>query len=405
MTRPLDALKLPGVLYFASGANRVGEIWGLTLAGLGVGLAAPEVMSARTEGDALDADAFRPGVLEAVALDDDRPVFVDSGAFSEVRFGANGPEVVRPMTDEDWARVFALYQRLAWRSAPGRLSVVAPDRIGDQAVTLERVARYAGELANLDALGARVLFPVQKGGRAMADFFWDACELVGFEMTPAIPMKKDATSLDDLEAFLRAVKPARVHLLGLGPRSRSFGAVLELVARVSPGTAVQCDSVALRSLVGRTNGPGKGPRALTAAADRMAAQWPTLGPTHRKALAVASLASSPEPSPAAAASLEENEPAQHAPERTDHVDQDREPSRGREVRPSRRPMGRGDRRRRLRLRPADSASEGYLGQRARPRGARREDEGRADRAAPMALLSVRDDPASVGCEQTDILKR
>jgi hypothetical protein len=31
---------------------------------------------------------------------------------------------------------------------------------------------------------------------------------------------------------------------------------------------VTCDSVLIRTMVGRSNGPNKGPRALTAAADR-----------------------------------------------------------------------------------------------------------------------------------------
>ena len=65
--------------YFVSGSNHAGEIRGLSLAGLNVGVAAPE----------LNAAAERElGRLAGTGL----KVFVDSGAFGEITF-ENGPRL------------------------------------------------------------------------------------------------------------------------------------------------------------------------------------------------------------------------------------------------------------------------------------------------------------------------
>ena len=247
---PLDAFQVPSILYFASGSNRVPVLDGFGRAGLPIGVAAPEVLARR--------GGFRPGVLEAIQRHPERPVFVDSGAFSEVCFKSGAPRVVRPMGAEQWRRVFELYFEIVRASRRGRVSIVAPDRVGDQAVTLERLARHAGELLELHELGAVVLLPVQRGELSAADFYRRACDVVGFEMVPAIPMKKKATSTADAARFLEAVKPARVHLLGKGPRSRDWRKLLEALRAASPTTT---QTACLRPLLQRRKTP-RSPRPI-----------------------------------------------------------------------------------------------------------------------------------------------
>ena len=293
------------VTYFASGSNRTGEIRGLDRAGLHLGICALEVTrKAVQRWGALDMPRLVDAVRELLGTEHSR-IFVDSGAFSEVRFGAQGPEVVRPMGRAEWSKVFGLYAALAGSMGlRDRLYLVAPDRVGCQATTLDRLREWGFDLRTLALNGASILIPVQKGGRGMADFYraeleavldGDTSPLVVDQMLPAIPMKKDATSVEELRAFVREVQPRRIHLLGIGPRSRRFEAALAAVVEEAPGCEVLCDSVALRSLVGRSNGAGGGPRALTAAMDEIQAAAPELDAQEARARAIVSIAGEPEP--------------------------------------------------------------------------------------------------------------
>lgn len=242
-----------GVTYFASGTNAGAEILGFADCGINVGVAVHEL---------------RAGALEALEslAGSGIKVFADSGAFSEIGFGPSGPFVEAPISPAEWDRRLGVYERLARALGPA-LHVVAPDMVAFQAETLGRLERYAPRVRAIAELGAIVLVPCQKGALSLADFHARAAAILGIDFVPAIPMKKDATSTADLVAFLAAVRPSRVHLLGLGPRSPRFAEVIAATRAASPATEVLCDSVVITALVGRSNGAGGGPRALTAAQD------------------------------------------------------------------------------------------------------------------------------------------
>jgi hypothetical protein len=179
------------------------------------------------------------------------------------------------MTDRHWSRVLGLYRRLG--AALGRqLSAVAPDRVGCQTTTLARLAAYRSELRELHAMGVRVLLPVQRGAMSQADFYWAACDVLGFAPVPALPCKKAATSAQEAAAFACAVydlaspgwaPPRTIHLLGLGARNRRAAEYLGAIAGAAPGVQIQMDAVVITALAGRANGPGGKPRVLTAAND------------------------------------------------------------------------------------------------------------------------------------------
>ena len=239
-------------LYFASGTNRPAEIRGFAGIRHPIGVAAPE----------LSEEAIRE--LEALS-GEGIPVFVDSGAFSEVEFSAAGPVVVRPITHEDWLSRLGLYRRLA-RALGSALHVVAPDMVGNQAITLERLTRYRREIAELAELGAVVLVPIQKGDLNQAEFHAQVSRVLAeVAWTPALPCKKAATTPAEIVAFCGSVKPARVHLLGLGNTNVHSARVIAGIEAVSPKTLVQQDSCAIRANVGWSNGRGGGPRLLTIA--------------------------------------------------------------------------------------------------------------------------------------------
>jgi hypothetical protein len=260
---PIDAARKHGVRYFASGSNHPGEILGLARSGVDVGCAATEIAAASEA--ALVAAARHYGVR----------IFVDSGAFSEVTFGPSGPSVKRPILETDWAARLDTYERIARQIGP-KLHCVAPDKVGFQAETLSRLLRWSGRMSQIARYGATILVPCQKGAASLVDFWRSAQAIlaIGDRAIPAIPMKKDATSLADLLAFVAAARPRAIHLLGLGVKSPRYAETVAALRELAPQLEIQCDSVLITSLVGRTNGRNGGPRPLTAAQDAVRAARP-----------------------------------------------------------------------------------------------------------------------------------
>ena len=236
--------------YFASGSNRVGDIAGLSDISHPIGVAAPDMSEA--------------AIVELLKVD--VPVFVDSGAFEE--FMCN-----RPISSDEWERRLALYARLA-RGLGSSVYVVAPDKIADQKGTLARLDRYLETIKDIESLGANILMPIQNGELSLVDFDAACRARLGDAMIPALPMKAAATSREDAIAYVEAVKPRRLHLLGLGPESSRFDVedFLAELETIVPGIELFLDSCLIRRMVRRTNGPKNGPRALTEAQDWVATE-------------------------------------------------------------------------------------------------------------------------------------
>lgn len=242
--------------HFASGVNHPGEVRGFALSGRHLGITFGEVS------EDLLAELENFGAPGPMCL------FVDSRAFSEVKFNKATCklEVVAPITDDQWAGRFELYTWAA-RTFRTHAYVVAPDCVGNQEETLRRLARFAPDVAAIAALRANVIVPVQKGALPMSAMFATACEILGLREAPiaGIPMKKDATSLEDLAELVDSMPwyGCRFHLLGLGPESKRFTAAIRCIKSRRPNAVITSDSVTVRRLVGRTNGRGGQPRALT----------------------------------------------------------------------------------------------------------------------------------------------
>ena len=84
-----------------------------------------------------------------------------------------------------------------------------------------------------------------------------------------IPLKKDATTVEELREFLAEVRPAKMHLLGMGTVSDDLPKVKAAVDELSPLTDLTMDSVRITALVGRDKATGKASRDLTAATDKV----------------------------------------------------------------------------------------------------------------------------------------
>ncbi|RZU28960.1 hypothetical protein [Edaphobacter modestus] len=222
---------------FASGVNEAREIRGFALAGIPIGASASNLRETAIK----DLEEMQG------------PVFLDSGAFSEVSYSPDTKqlELTKPITPKEWRRRLAIYLRLA-HALGSNLSVVAPDRVGDQEETLRRLAQYRQELKQLAELGVHILIPLQLGRRTHEEFYAAAKEAAGVPLVPAFTMKKAATSLSDAERFLASVRPARVHLLGMGLVNKRADEVLAMIRRTSPATAITMDSNRIRAVTGKS---------------------------------------------------------------------------------------------------------------------------------------------------------
>jgi len=257
--------------YFASGSNSPNVIRAMAARHVNVGVAAPELRrvcrfcGSKKGGRKTSCEHTAEAALVALA-GTDILVFCDSGAFSEVKFNPStfGFDVVKPITDARWNEIMALYLRLA-NGLGSQLFVVAPDQVGSQAVTLERLARYSEQLNRIADTGARVMVVAQKGELSQADFYVAAVEAAGLtgrqNVVAGLPCKKAATSAEEVAAFVSATAAPHVHLLGIGPASKKVADYLRPFATST--ASVSLDSCWVKGNVGRTNGPGNGPRRHT----------------------------------------------------------------------------------------------------------------------------------------------
>lgn len=225
-------------MYFASGLSGEGEIRGFSDVGVNVGV------TARTIGSKDEA------LLRALA-GTETLVFCDSGAFGEVEFIDGTRRVKDPIAHEDWVAVLNLYRRLG-EALKGQLFVVAPDSVGDQEETFLRLERYADEVRRIANLGVSIIVPHQRGTWGLAAFNDRVSEILGdLDFIVGLPSNKAAHEVSALLSFLIAAKPRRVHFLGVGPASRGWGGICDLVTFASPDTEIFCDSVPLRAVVGQ----------------------------------------------------------------------------------------------------------------------------------------------------------
>mgnify|MGYP003671542982 CR=1 FL=1 len=259
------------VLHFASGSNHPGEIRGFADFGKAVGAAISGTSKRKSGGSMRWYRLCRQDCIDELvrATQKGIPVFLDSGAFSEVA-PTDTPgvfRVVAPITPSMWKERLSVYQELAEKAGP-MANVVAPDMVGFQEQSFQRLKKYAPEVRELIRTGANVLVPLQKGSLSLAEAYKKAAQILGSEdWVPALPFKMAATTPAELELFLAEIKPRRVHLLGVGPRTSKAksNALANAIRRGSPGTQVQMDSVAITAHSAREK--GKPPRRVTAAQD------------------------------------------------------------------------------------------------------------------------------------------
>jgi len=214
-------------LAFRSGMSRSPDLHGAIEAGVPVGVVAGELM------------VLQKGITLPRYLASGGAVFVDSGAFSELK----------TQIEPDFPAVLATYKRIAESTldfgiTPASLYVVAPDKVGDQWASIERLCKYENEVRELIAMGVKVIVPIQTGPLAAADLIDTiAVILETRDFTVGIPSNAAAMSV----AECATLKHHSFHILGRVQKDpEQIARILALRAQ-QPDAQITADANWLRS--------------------------------------------------------------------------------------------------------------------------------------------------------------
>jgi len=231
---------------FASGSNCLPEIRGFVALGIPPGAAADQLVHKKgTFAAAVDEIARLAGT--------GMPCFLDSGAFGESESGML-------ITDEEWNHRLNLYLHLAQILGP-QLYVVAPDKVRDQAGTCDRLRQFAMQVREVAEAGAQILMPLQPGAMAPDESLAAAQEILGLTLIPAFPMRmvkgQPITEAATVQAFVRSMRPVKIHLLGMGAANKKTQALLDSLWDIQPELFINQDSMLLKSRMGTEEEPRK----------------------------------------------------------------------------------------------------------------------------------------------------
>ncbi len=230
-----------GIIAFASGTNRTCDIRGTAAAGIPLGV---------------DVSKVSESGIKAI-LKSRVPVLLDSGAFGEVTVCSGKIVVANPISEREWQRRLSIYLRISKalrkHSIPAlcpRVTVVAPDQVGSQELTLLRLAKFKKAVKAIKAAGAQVIVPLQKGQLDIADFYQKVLAVLKFNVVPAIPMKKAACSPAEVLRFLKRTGVTSIHLLGIGLANAKAANLIRQIKGVAPEIRISLDSNRIRAAVG-----------------------------------------------------------------------------------------------------------------------------------------------------------
>ncbi len=229
------------VIAYASGTNHPCDIRGVAAARVPIGLDVSKISEA--------------GI--SVLLESKVPLLLDSGAFSEVSVCCGRVVVTKPISDSEWRKRLEIYLRLSkalckTSQEPSwpRVTVIAPDHVGSQELTLRRLKKFKNEIRAIKGAGAEVIVPLQGGDLDIAAFYQRAAEVLQFKAVPAIPMKKAACPPDEIIRFLERTRVGHIHLLGIGLANRKSESLIQQMQAVLPRLRISLDSNRIRAAVG-----------------------------------------------------------------------------------------------------------------------------------------------------------
>jgi len=180
-------------------------------------------------------------------------IFVDSGAFNEVN---DDLSIKKAMTHKDWIKIFNVYDRLGkvWKD---RIILMAPDRVGDQEVTMERLERYSKELQNLAKYGCKIMGAIQKNPTIPNSLFHFHTRMNNFfksigikDWVRGLPLNKSPVRLDDVIYMIENSEPFKyMHFLGKSPYAKDWEDWEKGLAKYTH-LDITCDATIFRRMVG-----------------------------------------------------------------------------------------------------------------------------------------------------------
>lgn len=183
------------------------------------------------------------GLLSTVAacmtlpryLDRGGKVFVDSGAYKFV--GSN--------EEPDWKAVFSTYEGLIDLSdAPENLTLVAPDKVGDQEETLRLLARHRDRIRRWIDSGARVIVALQRGDLAPAAMLEAAKEALGTDRFVAgLPCVRSPVTPEECASL----RHHSFHILGRVETDPDQRSRLAALLAANPEADLSADATWMRS--------------------------------------------------------------------------------------------------------------------------------------------------------------
>ena len=217
---------------YCSGACNISDVRGLIKARIPICIS-------------LDRLKFESPVYREIvdyAADKKGHVLIDSGAFTAFTRGK----------EMDFDKVFEMYEHLA-KATDGYITVVGPDKVGDQVTTFQLLEKYAFRIRDMINKGARILIPVQKGDIPPGVALQIACDILATDrFGVAVPSNKKAFSDNDLQDLLSSgVNIKVIHFLGMTAANPRMSTKKALIEKLAPGVEVTMDGNRLRANYGQ----------------------------------------------------------------------------------------------------------------------------------------------------------
>ena len=190
------------------------------------------------------------------------PLFLDTGAFGlykkgiEARFEGRG---------NAFDSIDAVVDDIDPQNRSNVL-VVMPDRVGDQARTIQLQNKHQDKIRDYIKQGYDTIIPIQAGKQKVGNVYDSLVAKYGAgNFRVGVPSNKEAITDAAFREFIRTKKPAKVHLLGVGAKTGQ--AKIQSVIDLSPETDVSIDSstAAQKNLLQRKNQPDEVARLERAA--------------------------------------------------------------------------------------------------------------------------------------------
>ncbi|MBE1299784.1 MAG: hypothetical protein GJ680_07745 [Alteromonadaceae bacterium] len=174
-------------------------------------------------------------------------LMLDHGEYERFRYNIKHPNA--PHADYiEFDDIFDHYEDIvSVAKQPSLVSLVLPDKIGDQQGSLALLRQYKDRIATLQGTGAELILPLQKGMQSLETHYHQCLDVLpAGKIGVALPSNAEALSEHDILRFCKQILPNRIHFLGSKPTQ-----VLYKVQHICNTAIVTCDATRHRAHIGQ----------------------------------------------------------------------------------------------------------------------------------------------------------